>query len=245
MQSILFIVLLQAHYLFPHTAHTMTSSSAQSSLPRLWYAYDALCGWCYGFSPVMQELYREYASVLEFEVFSGGMIRGDRIGAIGEVAPYISWAYKHVEERTGVVFGEKFLHGVLAEGTAIFTSIPAALAMAVLKRSKPLQALAFAHRLQTAIYFDGIQPSRYEVYGEYAQEFGFDAKEFTEQMRQPATLEAAEAEFALCARLGITGFPTVLLQQGQTLTLLAQGYTDAHMLKERINTLLQRDTTTA
>lgn len=222
-----------------------TSPHTQDSTPKLWYVYDALCGWCYGFSPVMQEIHREYASALEFDVFSGGMIRGSRIGAIGEVAPYISWAYKQVEDRTGVRFGEKFLHGILADGTALFTSIPPALAMVVFKRSKPAQALAFAHRLQTAIYFEGIQPSEYGVYGEYAQEFGFDAKEFSEQMQHPATLEAAEQEFALCARLGITGFPTVLLQRGQTLTLLAQGYTDADTLRELINAILQENPATA
>ncbi len=56
---------------------------------KLIYVYDALCGWCYGFSPVISKIHKEYKDSLEFEVISGGMILGDRIGPIGEVASYI------------------------------------------------------------------------------------------------------------------------------------------------------------
>ncbi|NJL75411.1 MAG: hypothetical protein HC892_10655 [Saprospiraceae bacterium] len=84
------------------------------------YVYDALCGWCYGFSPTMQEFHNKYQSELDFEVISGGMVTKDRIGPIGEVASYISWAYKEVERTTGVQFGTSFLQGVLKDGKAIF-----------------------------------------------------------------------------------------------------------------------------
>jgi hypothetical protein len=66
------------------------------------YIYDALCGWCYGFSPVMQQLQEKYAGKLEFEVLSGGMIMGLRAGPIGEVAAYIEKAYPDVESETCV-----------------------------------------------------------------------------------------------------------------------------------------------
>ncbi|MFW5762224.1 MAG: DsbA family protein, partial [Cyclobacteriaceae bacterium] len=89
------------------------------------YCYDALCGWCYGFSPVMEKIHQQYQQDFQFEVISGGMITGERIGPVGEVAPYIKQAYKLVENTTGVKFGDDFLR-VLNEGKAIFTSIPPA-----------------------------------------------------------------------------------------------------------------------
>jgi putative protein-disulfide isomerase len=219
----------------------MSNTPQPNVKPCVWYAYDALCGWCYGFSPVMQQIHTEFTRVVDFEVLSGGMVRGDRIGAIGEVAPYISWAYKTVEEQTGVRFGNNFLHGILSEGKAEFTSIPAALAMAVFKMYKPTLALQFAHRLQSAIYYDGIQPSIYQEYSSYASEFGIDSEEFLIQMSSPTAREAAEKEFAVCAQLGITGFPTVLIQQGQTLTILTEGYLDKPTLANRIESTLQKN----
>jgi putative protein-disulfide isomerase len=59
---------------------------------KMLYFYDALCGWCYGFSPVMQKTAEVYQDQFEFQVVSGGMISGSRIGPIGTVAPYIKTA---------------------------------------------------------------------------------------------------------------------------------------------------------
>ena len=70
------------------------------------YVYDALCGWCYGFSPVIKQVFEKYQAQFDFEVISGGMILGERQGPIGEVAAYIKGAYKTVEDTTGVKFGE-------------------------------------------------------------------------------------------------------------------------------------------
>lgn len=57
---------------------------------KLIYVYDALCGWCYGFSPIIKQFYKKHKNHFDsIQVVSGGMIRGERIGAIGEVAPYI------------------------------------------------------------------------------------------------------------------------------------------------------------
>jgi putative protein-disulfide isomerase len=215
------------------------STSDHNERPCVWYIYDALCGWCYGFSPVMKRLHEEYHETLSFQVISGGMVTGKRIGPIGEVAPYISWAYKTVEERTGVHFGEGFLQGVLAQGTAIFTSIPPALALSAFKQFQPENAIAFAHALQTAVYSDGIDVSAFGSYTPYAASFGIDTADFQTAMHTAETLKAAESEFQLSSQLGVTGFPTVFVQQGDTLHLIAQGYTDYDDLQPRLQHVLE------
>lgn len=68
--------------------------------PTIYYCYDAYCGWCYGFSPVIKQLSELYADRMAFEVLSGGMILPDTPRHIGAVAGYISEAYKVVEETT-------------------------------------------------------------------------------------------------------------------------------------------------
>jgi putative protein-disulfide isomerase len=188
----------------------------------------------------MQRLHEEYRNALEFVVISGGMVRGSRIGPIGEVAPYISWAYKEVEQRTGVRFGEGFLQGVLADGSSVFTSLPAAHAMVAFKSFQPENAIAFAHLLQHAVYSDGVEPSKHESFIKYAASFGLDEEEFLRQMLASHTAEQAEAEFALSTQLGITGFPTVLLQQANSnkLMMITQGFTDYQTLKHRMDAML-------
>ena len=206
--------------------------------PTIVYIYDALCGWCYGFSPVMQQLQHTYADRFDFRVISGGMITGERIGPIGEVAPYIKWAYKEVEEKCGVKFGEGFLRGVLEEGSTVFTSIPPAIAMAVFESYQPRQTVAFASALQRAIYYDGIDPNAFSAYGPHAAEFGIDADEFVAKMGAPGFLEAAQRDFQTAAQIGVSGFPTLFLYDGRQWHLLARGYAPYMGIRRRVDKIL-------
>ena len=192
--------------------------------PTLVYVYDALCGWCYGFAPVIERLYEEQKDRLTFEVVSGGMITGARIGPIGEVAPYIKQAYKVVEDRCGVTFGEAFLQNVLEEGSTVFTSVPAGIALEVFKSFDHPDVVGFAGALQRAVYYDGIAPGNYVAYGTYAVPFGIDAAAFNARMYEPRYAEAAERAFRTASEIGVTGFPTVFFYDGGGWHLLARGY---------------------
>jgi putative protein-disulfide isomerase len=73
------------------------------------YCYDAYCGWCYGFSPVIKRLWSEFRDRCSFEVLSGGLILPDRPLPVSATAAYVQKAYKNVEELTGVTFGADYL----------------------------------------------------------------------------------------------------------------------------------------
>ncbi len=203
------------------------------------YVYDALCGWCYGFSPVMEQFYQDHRSDVSFEVISGGMITGPRIGPIGEVASYIRWAYKEVEQATGITFGKGFLDGVLEEGTTIFTSVPLGVAMSVFKSHRPKEAVSFAGALQKAVYYDGLAPQDTAAYAPLAEAFGLDGKAFVEQMQQPEFKALAEADFQRSQQLGVSGFPTVFAEIEGNYHRLASGYTRSADLESRFATLTQ------
>lgn len=201
---------------------------------KLIYVYDALCGWCYGFSPVMQKLYDTYKDEIDFDVLSGGMITGERVGPIGTVAPFITTAYKDVERVTGVKFGEPFLEDVLKPGTAILTSEKPAYALSVFKTYHRDKAVPFSGTLQKAIYFDGIHPDDDNAYGKYAAEYGIDAGEFVAKMKDRKYQQMAEAEFEQAAMMGIRGFPAVIYGKHSHLFLVARGYTTFNEINEVI-----------
>ncbi|MGB3590996.1 MAG: DsbA family protein [Nonlabens sp.] len=179
---------------------------------KILYVYDALCGWCYGFSPVITEFVDRHN--LDYEVVSSGMITGDRIGPIGKVAPYIKQAYKEVEERCGVTFGTDFLD-VLDEGSMVFTSIQAAVAMSVFKEQGDGDELAFAKAEQEQIYYHGKAPGEAETFATLATQHGCDKEAFLRAMQDEAYLQKAHADFQLSQQLQVSGFPTVFLVQGQ------------------------------
>lgn len=192
---------------------------------KLIYVYDALCGWCYGFSPVIEQFVDAHKNEFELEVISGGMITGDRIGPIGEVASYISWAYLNVEKASGVKFGLDFLDKTLKTGTAIFTSIPSSIALSIIKSKIPEQSLAFATALQKGIYFDGIEPTNIEEYAKIGEKFGLNKLEFLDDMKGDYFKNLAEIDFKKSQELQVSGFPTVFLEVHNQYYKMASGYT--------------------
>jgi len=188
------------------------------------YVYDALCGWCYGFSPVLHQFQEKYKDDVTIEVISGGMITGNKIGPIGEVASYIRWAYKDVENATGVKFGVEFLNKTLSKGEAIFTSLPPAIALCIIKETNPLSSVAFAAELQKAIYYDGMEPENLAAYGAIGAKYGIDQELFIAKMKDPFYRQLAEEDFRKSSSLEVTGFPSVFIEKNGRYFKIGNGY---------------------
>ena len=207
------------------------------------YVYDALCGWCYGFSPVIKKVFEKYQTQFNFEVISGGMILGEREGPIGEVAAYIKDAYKTVENTTGVKFGEIFVNEVLEDGKLYFSSEKPSIALSVFKTIYPQKAILFAHDLQSAIYYDGLDLSKDESYIVLAEKYQINGHEFIEKLNAEEFKQAAYYDFALAKQLQVTGYPAVLIKTGESnFYMIAKGYTDLESIELRIQNVLKETT---
>jgi len=206
--------------------------------PKILYIYDALCGWCYGFSPVMQALFAAYQERVDFDVLSGGMILEDRVGSINEKAPFIKTAYRHVEEVTGVLFGEAFLKDMMESGAMQLNSLKPGLALTTLKAIDSSQAVPFARALQRAVYFDGRHPDGWEMYASLAETIGLRGDDFVNQMQEETVLQQTQAEFEAVKKMSIYGFPTVLWIDGQSGYVLTRGYSPLSALKKSVEQLL-------
>ena len=207
------------------------------------YVYDALCGWCYGFSPVIKKVFEKYQAQFDFEVISGGMILGEREGPINEVAAYIKGAYKTVEDTTGVKFGENFVNIVLEEGKLYFSSEKPAIALSVFKTIYPKKAIHFAHDLQSAIYHDGLDLSIDKSYVVLAEKYQINGQEFIEKLNTEEFKQAAYYDFVLAKQLQVTGYPAVLIKTGESnFYMIAKGYTDFESIELRIQNVLKEAT---
>lgn len=198
-----------------------------TSRPKIVYYFDALCGWCYGFSPVITKVREKYADRFDFEIVSGGLSLGNNSGPIGEVAPYIkAGAYKDVEKASGVTFGDAFVNGTLEQGTMVLNSVPPGTALAIVKELAPDRAFEYATMLHRGIYVDGMEPEDRTWYGRYAERIGLDAADFDARMEDPTSEGKAFADFQRAHNSGVRGFPTVVLVQDGQSTILTRGFVD-------------------
>jgi putative protein-disulfide isomerase len=214
---------------------------ASENSPLLIYCYDAYCGWCYGFSPVITKIAKEYQSRLTIDVLSGGMIFPEKPQHFGTMAKYIQGAYKRVEELTGIKFGEDFLwHVFHPEETDWYPSseMPA-IALCIFKEYHPEKAVYIAADLQYALNYEGRDLTDKEAYRHLLAKYNIPEEDFYTKLKSEEYREKAYHEFALVKQLQVTGFPCVLLQVSDSkFYLLSQGFTDFETLKTRIENVL-------
>jgi putative protein-disulfide isomerase len=188
------------------------------------YYYDPLCGWCYGFSPVIKRLQAHFGDDFQFEIFSGGMVLGEREGPIGKMAAYLEQAYPRVEQTTGIKFGEAFLEDILREGSYRASSLIPCIALTVFKTYRPESAIAFAHDLQKAFYYEGKPLNEPTTYQPLAEKYGLEVIPFIQQIGSAEAQRATQMEFARVAEMGISGYPSLIYQGPEGYRMLAQGY---------------------
>jgi putative protein-disulfide isomerase len=201
--------------------------------------FDPLCGWCYGFGPVLIELEKKYKTELSFDVISGGMITGTRIGPLSNMAGFISQAYKQVEQSTGIKFGDGFLKGALKDGKATFSSLEPAKILTVFKEFQPEKVVQFSHEIQKKIYWDGIDPIQYSSYLPLFETYGISSKEVLPLLASKDMEQETINEFSQSQRWKVNGFPTCIIQTPDGKALgLTSGYVSFSELEKKIKTFL-------
>lgn len=197
----------------------------------LYYFYDALCGWCYGFSPVLKMLAAKYTGEdVKLEVISGNMVPEEGAAPIGGMADYILSALPRLESMTGVEVGNAY-KDVLREGTRVYSSGRPGRALAWWKSQQPGQQAAFAGYLQAGIFREGLPTDGDTLYRFVADQLGIEAEPLLQALDDQNIAYAASAEAQFARELGITGFPALVgLKQGK-FYLLTRGYVSGAQLE--------------
>ncbi len=209
--------------------------------PTLIYCYDAYCGWCFGFSPVMKKIAVDFNDQLDIELLSGGMMTGESKMPIEKIGPYIHSAYKRVEDITGIKFGEDFLwHSANPDKSDwVMNSEKPAIALCIFKEFQQEAQLNFASDMQYALNYEGRDLDDDEAYRHLVEKYHLSSTEFYIKLKDPEYKEKAYYEFALCKQLGVDSFPQVLIQLNETkFFLIAKGFTAYEDVKERIEKVL-------
>ncbi|HEY8398705.1 MAG TPA: DsbA family protein [Flavihumibacter sp.] len=209
--------------------------------PIIYYCYDAYCGWCYGFSPVIKKIHSLYSDQISFEVLSGGMILPDHPRHIGIMAGYIAEAYKSVEELTGVRFGQDYLWHIFNPDLSDWypNSEKPSIALCILKDIYPDRQVEFASDLQYALHFEGRDLCDNEAYRHLLEKYQIDPDDFYQKLASVEYKEKAYYEFQLCKQLQVSGYPCVLIQVTDSkFYMLARGYTEEAALIQRIEAVL-------
>ncbi|WP_299253423.1 DsbA family protein [uncultured Cytophaga sp.] len=207
---------------------------------KLIYVYDALCGWCYGFGPVINQIGNDYKDKVEIEILSGGMVLGDRIGPISNMSEYVLSAIPILEEASGVTFGQAYIE-LVKEGSYVSSSEKPSIALCVYKSFTSKNQIAYAHSIQKAFFIEARDINQDSVYANIATQFDLDKVEFLKRMQDTAYLNLAHAEFAKATKMGVTGYPTLLQKKENGYQVLCEGYVSYKALEKKINKAIKEE----
>ncbi len=205
----------------------------QSEKINLLYVYDPLCGWCYGFGPVVEKIQKNYKNAVEVEIISGGMIMGDRVAPIGNMSEYILNAIPRLQRMTGVEFGQPYI-ALLKEGTYVTSSEKPSVALCVYKSFTTERAVEYGHAIQISFYKEGKDLNEDVLYADLATSYGIDREAFLKRMKDSVYFNEAHTAFKRAADLGITGFPTLLIKQEKGYATLTEGYATYESIEKQL-----------
>lgn len=200
---------------------------------QLIYVFDAYCGWSHGFSATLREVAARHPDLL-VEVVSGGLFTGDRRQPIRKLG-YVQGANDKISQATGAEFGDGYRR-LIADGSFVMDSEAAARGMAALRQAAPLRAAELAGGLQRAFFSDGHSLSDPQTYHKIALAAGLDPDAVVAGFLAPGS-HAAEADFRRAARLGVTGFPTLLADDGGRVVAVARGHATADEVDQHLSAL--------
>lgn len=213
--------------------------------PILIYCYDAYCGWCYGFGPVINKITVEYAGIFEVEILSGGMLLPERPIHISAMASFISDSYTRVEETTGIKFGEDYLWHIKNHDQSDWFpgSLKPAIALCIFKDFCPEKMFEVAADFQYSLFYEGRDLTDNEAYRHLIEKYGISPEVFYENLKSDVYRNAAIEEFNLVKKLQVSGYPALLMQMPDgSIHWIASGYTSYNTIQERIDKVLAQYT---
>ena len=197
---------------------------------KLIYFYDALCGWCYAFSPTIWNVAKENKN-WSIEVVSGGMVTGDRIGPVGNMAEYILNAIPRVEEMSGVQFGQPYMD-MMKEGSTVASSILPSKALSAYKLLDGKHPLKIASEIQKMWFVKGLDLSEKSNYEKLIRDSDVDFNAWADTVDSKHAEESMNGDFNKAQQFGIQGFPSLVAQKEDKYYLIARGFLPEEKLVE-------------
>lgn len=194
---------------------------------KLYYIWDAYCGWCYGFESILSPFMARHPE-LDLEIISGGLFDAQQpISAY----PHIPRANQEISRIYGVTFGPAY-QTLLQQGSFISSSYHAATGFSYLRDLAPAsQHLALAAAMQKAFYQEGHSLSDPATYLNIAQDHDLPIQELENQLSAAfQQTQAPHPDYLKARELNITTYPSLLLEKaGQLYDLRAGALTSTQL----------------
>ena len=192
-----------------------------SGMKELIYVGDPMCSWCYGFASTKRKLEKQCEGRAMTRLVVGGL--------------HVDWTEPQNDARKkflrdhwieiGERSGQPFKFDILARDDFVYNTEAACRAAVTAREMGGDQTgLDFFTALQGAFYAENQDVTQDDVLIDFAGAFGLAEDKFAEQFRSESMKQRTSLDFRFAQRLGVTGFPTVVVNDGSVYAYLTVGY---------------------
>jgi putative protein-disulfide isomerase len=190
----------------------------------LHYIYDPFCGWCYGAAPLLKA--SEKLEGVTIQLHAGGMMMGARKQrATPEWRAMVIQYDQRIAAMSGQTFGAAYRDGLLQDPTTLFDSEPPT--TAIIAAEQFGRGIEMLHRVQEAHFVEGRKIAEATVLADLAEELHIPREAFEKAYSDSCGEQTAKHILESRQRLaeaGGMGFPTFVLENGNSETRLDHGH---------------------
>lgn len=205
-------------------------------MKKLVYIMDPQCGWCYGNSTNMTDIYQRFKNDFEFEVVVGGLWVSPEIPKGGAMmSRFIEGNSPRMEHTTGAKVGQAY-YDLTKDETYTFSSLEPSAAIVAVKTIALDKSLSFAKAVQNILFSDGLRLDELPSYKSTLEHLSIDVQQFEKEWLSENNIAKTEAEFKRAKAL-TKSFPSLIVQEKIVAKNLTTGYFDKEALIEQLNQL--------
>ena len=200
---------------------------------KIYYVMDTMCGWCYGFSDVINQVHEKFKSDLDFTILPAGMWVGENVKIMNDrLSHFIKNHNTTLTKLTGKRFGDEFDKNILQNNGVILDSLPGAKAVVTMQALNKEKTFEYVKAIQNAFYVHGKDTNDWQPYADLADSFGVSKEIFKQEYFSDQHSTKVRECFSLAEQLGAASYPSVVVVREGKAKLISQGYVQFSELKE-------------
>jgi len=175
---------------------------------QLFYVYDPMCSWCWGYRPtwlaLQQALTKELPEV-QINYLLGGLAPDSNEAMPADMQQFLAATWQKIASQLGTQFNFDFWQQCQPRRS----TYPACRACLIARESGKEQQMVQA--IQEAYYLKAKNPSDDSTLIALAEQIGLDKAQFTTQLASPVIQQKLLTEIDAARALPIRGFPSLVL----------------------------------
>jgi putative protein-disulfide isomerase len=198
----------------------------------LYYVYDPMCSWCWGYKPTWEAIKASLGGDVEIRYILGGLAEDTDAPMPLQMRTQIAEYWRKIESYLGTEFNHDFW--TLNEPRR--TTYPACRAI-IAARAQDAEFEMYA-AIQSAYYLEAKNPSDNSVLIDIATEIGLDRNRFTRDLTAQETQQALLQEIAFAHSIGGNSFPSLFLSKGNAIVELPVDYQHPEVTVSQVRSIV-------